>query len=108
VSWGNYERFLAYTAKVNSFLPPQVIPALALIATTAETLFGLLLVLGWKTRVTALLSGILLTAFALAMTTSLGIEAPLSFSVYSAAGGAFFLATSTKFPWSVDSLLPSH
>jgi uncharacterized membrane protein YphA (DoxX/SURF4 family) len=61
VSWGNYARFVDYTAKLNWFLPAAMIPALAIIATAAETLFGLLLILGWKTRITALLSGVLLT-----------------------------------------------
>lgn len=51
VSWGNYARFVDYTAKLNWFLPAAMIPALAIIATAAETLFGLLLVLGWKTRI---------------------------------------------------------
>jgi len=50
VSWGNYARFVDYTAKLNWFLPAAMIPVLAVIATAAETLFGLLLVLGWKTR----------------------------------------------------------
>src|SRR5215469_10012472 len=108
VAWGNYARFVTYTAKLNWFLPAPIIPALAIIATVAETLFGLNLVFGWKTRVTALLSGILLTTFALSMTISLGMEAPLSFSVYSAAGGAFLLATCTEFPLSLDSLLRSR
>jgi uncharacterized membrane protein YphA (DoxX/SURF4 family) len=79
VSWGNYARFVDYTAKLNWFLPAAMTPALALIATTAETLFGLLLVLGWKTRITALLSGVLLTTFALTMTMALGAQAPLNF-----------------------------
>ena len=108
VAWGNYARFVTYTAKLNWFLPAPIIPALAIIATVAETLFGLNLVFGWKTRITALLSGILLTTFALSMTISLGMEAPLSFSVYSAAGGAFLLATCTEFPLSLDSLLRSR
>src|SRR6516164_957853 len=68
VSWGNYARFVDYTAKLIWFLPPAIIVASAGIATIAETLFGVLLVLGWKTRITALLSGILLTTFALSMT----------------------------------------
>src|SRR6516162_1992882 len=63
VSWGNYARFVDYTAKLNWFLPTQMIPALAIIATAFETLLGLLLVLGLKTRVAALLSGVLLTTF---------------------------------------------
>jgi hypothetical protein len=42
--------------------------------------------------------------FGLAMTLALGIEAPLSLSVYSAAGGGLLLATCHTFPFSVDSL----
>jgi uncharacterized membrane protein YphA (DoxX/SURF4 family) len=105
---GNYARFVDYTAKLDWFLPAAMIPAVALIATAAEALFGLLLVLGWKTRITAFLSGVLLTAFALAMTVALGAKAPLNFSVFSAAGGAFLLATSSEFPFSLDNLLRSR
>jgi|SRR6516162_2736447 uncharacterized membrane protein YphA (DoxX/SURF4 family) len=105
VSWGNYARFVDYTAKLNWFLPASTIPALANVATAAETLFGLLLVLGWKTRITALLSGVLLTAFALAMTVALGVKAPLNFSVFSAAGGALLLGGCADFPLSLDDLL---
>jgi uncharacterized membrane protein YphA (DoxX/SURF4 family) len=108
VAWGNYARFVDYTAKLDWFLPAAMIPAVALIATAAEALFGLLLVLGWKTRITAFLSGVLLTAFALAMTVALGAKAPLNFSVFSAAGGAFLLATSSEFPFSLDNLLRSR
>jgi uncharacterized membrane protein YphA (DoxX/SURF4 family) len=72
VSWGNYARFVGYTAKLNSFFPAQVIPVLAMISTAAEIIFGILLILGWRTRVTALLSAILLIAFAVAMTKSWG------------------------------------
>ena len=80
-------------------------PALAIIATAAEILFGLLLVLGWKTHTTALLSGVLLTIFALTMTTALGVKAPLDSSVFSAAGGALLLANSANFPFSLDELV---
>ena len=105
VAWGDYGRFVSYTAKLNWFLPAAMIPALAMIATAAETLFGLLLVLGWKTRITALLSGVLLTAFALMMTMALGVKAPLDLSVFSAAGGALLLGAHAQFPFSVDGLL---
>jgi uncharacterized membrane protein YphA (DoxX/SURF4 family) len=105
VAWGNYVRFVDYTAKLNWFLPAVMIPALAMISTVAETVFGLFLVLGWKTRITALLSGVLLTTFALAMTVALGVQAPLNFSVFSAAAGALLLATCAEFPFSVDEWL---
>ena len=105
VSWGDYARYVEYTAKLNWFLPAAMIPALAMIATAAETLFGVLLVLGWKTRITALLSGVLLTIFALAMTMALGVKSPLNFSVFSAAGGALLLGVSENFPFSLDEFL---
>jgi uncharacterized membrane protein YphA (DoxX/SURF4 family) len=97
--------FVDYTATLNWFLPAAVIPALAFIATAAETLFGLLLVVGWKTGITALLSGVLLMIFALTMTVALGVKAPLNASVFSAAGGALLLATCEDFPFSLDELL---
>src|SRR5262249_41494310 len=94
-----------YTAKLNWFLPAAMIPALALSATAAETLFGLLLVLGWNTRIVALVSGALLTTFALTMTVALGVKAPLDFSVFSAAAGALLLGARADFPLSVDEAL---
>jgi hypothetical protein len=51
VSRGNYARFVDYTAKLNWFLPAAMIPALAIIATAAESLFGLLLERSFKTDV---------------------------------------------------------
>jgi uncharacterized membrane protein YphA (DoxX/SURF4 family) len=104
VAWGNFARFVEYTGKLNWFLPHAMIPAMALVSTCAEILFALLLLIGWWTRITALMSGILLLIFGLAMTLALGIEAPLSFSVFSAAGGSLLLATSPTFPFSVDQL----
>ena len=105
VAWGNFDRFVGYTAKLNWFLPSAMIPAVAIFATAAETLFGLLLVLGWNTRITALLSGVLLISFALTMTMALGVKAPLDLSVFSAAAGALLLATSANFPFSLDEML---
>jgi uncharacterized membrane protein YphA (DoxX/SURF4 family) len=71
----------------------------------SETLFGLLLVLGWKTRLVALLSGALLTTFALTMTVALGVKAPLNLSVFSAAGGALLLGVHADVTFSVDEVL---
>ena len=96
VSWGSFARFVAYTATLNWFLPKAMIPALAIIATCAEVLLGLCLIVGWQTRVAAWGAGILLTTFAITMAVALGLKAPLDFSVFSAAGGAFLLASCGK------------
>ncbi len=108
VFWGSFAGFVAYTGKLNWFLPESVIPALAVIATCAEALLGLCLVIGWHTRIAALSSGILLILFGVTMAVALGVKAPLDFSVFSAAGGAFLLATCTEFPFGVDKLRRSR
>ena len=101
VAWGSFARFIAYTGQLNWFLP---YPTLAIAATAAETLLGVQLVLGWQTRIAALLSGALLLVFAVTMTAALGIKAPLSFGVFSAMGGAFLLASCAEYPFSIDHL----
>jgi uncharacterized membrane protein YphA (DoxX/SURF4 family) len=71
VAWGNFARFVAYTGKLNWFLPQAMIPALTVLSTGTEILFGLLLLAGGQTRITAACSGILLMTFGLAMTLAL-------------------------------------
>lgn len=104
VAWGAFSSFTAYTGKLLWFLPPALYPLMAWTATAAETVFGIGLIIGLFTRVIAFMSGILLLTFALAMTFSLGIKAPLDFSVFSASAGAFLLAGFERYPWSFDSL----
>jgi uncharacterized membrane protein YphA (DoxX/SURF4 family) len=105
VSWGNFSRFLEYTQTINWYAPAGMIPALGIIATAAEILFGLLLLVGWHTRATAVLSGLLLLVFGVSMALGLGVKAPLNYTVFTGAGGAFLLATCERFPLSVDELL---
>jgi uncharacterized membrane protein YphA (DoxX/SURF4 family) len=105
VEWGNFSRFLEYTHTLNWYLPAGMIPALGFIATGAEILCGLLLLVGWHTRAAALLSGLLLLSFGVAMTLALGVKAPLNFAVFSGVGGALLLANCGSFPFSLDELL---
>lgn len=105
VEWGNFSRFLEYTHTLNWYLPAGMIPLLGIIATGAEILFGLLLLVGWHTRAAALFSGLLLLTFGVAMTLALGIKAPLNFAVLTGIGGAMLLANCENFPFSVDRLL---
>jgi uncharacterized membrane protein YphA (DoxX/SURF4 family) len=104
VTWGDFSHFIAYTSKLNWFMPSATIPALAWASACAEFLLGVALGLGAFTRVAAFLSGLLLLLFALVMTFSFGLHAPLSFSVFSASAGAFMLATCHEYSWSVDSV----
>jgi uncharacterized membrane protein YphA (DoxX/SURF4 family) len=105
VEWGNFARFLEYTHTLNWYLPAGMILPLGVIATGAEIIFGLLLVVGWRTRTAALLSALLLLTFGVAMTVALGIKAPLNFAVLTGIGGALLLANCEMFPFSVDALV---
>ena len=105
VEWGNFSRVLEYTHTLNWYLPAAMILPLGVIATAAEILFGLLLIVGWHTRAAALLSGLLLLTFGVSMTLALGIKAPLNYAVLTGIGGALLLANCESFPFSMDKLL---
>ena len=104
VAWGTFAVFEAYTGRLNWFLPASVIPALAWLVTGLETTLALLLIAGIATRQAALMSGVLLLLFALAMTVATGVKGPLDYSVFSASAGAFLLATLPRYAWSIDDL----
>ena len=93
VGYGNFDGFMQYTAKVNSFMPAFSIPFLAWAATVAEFSLGVALILGLWPRWVALGSAILLALFGVAMAISFGIKSPLDYSVFSASAGALMLAT---------------
>jgi uncharacterized membrane protein YphA (DoxX/SURF4 family) len=93
VSWGDWQHFLKYAEEVMGFLPASVAGVLAIIATIAEIGFGLLLILGKWTKISAIGSGLLALSFALAMTISFGIVSPLSYSVFTVSAASFLLAT---------------
>jgi thiosulfate dehydrogenase (quinone) large subunit len=92
VAWGDFDHFLAYTAVLNPYLPAGVIPGLGWMVTAAETVLGVALIIGFRTRLVALLSGLLLLGFALGMTIGVGIKSPLDYSVFSASAAAFLVA----------------
>jgi putative oxidoreductase len=92
IGYGNFDGFMQYTAKVNSFMPPATIPFLAWAATAAELFFGITLILGIWPRWIALGSALLLALFGIAMAISFGIKSPMDYSVFSASGAAILLA----------------
>ena len=91
VTWGNVAKYNAYVAQLNWFVPAVLIPVVGWIATIAELVLGLALLVGFRLRWSALLSALLLLAFGLTMTLALGPHAPLSYSVFAAASAAFLL-----------------
>lgn len=92
VAWGGFGPFLAYTGELLWYLPAGLVPAAGWTATVLEVVLAVGLLVGIGLRAVAFASGTLLTTFAVAMTAALGPEPPLSYSVWTAAAGAFLLA----------------
>ena len=105
VSWGNFAHFVEYTGRVMFLLPSSLTVYFAWAATVAETLFGILLIVGFKTRMVSVLSGLLLLSFAIGMATGLGVKTPFDYSVFSAAAAAFLLALWEPDRFTLDRLL---
>jgi len=91
-AWGTWNSFLEYTELLNPWAPEFMINGIGLIATLAEIILAVFLLIGFKTVFSARISGILLLIFGLSMTLTLGIKAPLDYSVFSASAAAFGLS----------------
>jgi uncharacterized membrane protein YphA (DoxX/SURF4 family) len=105
VAWGDFAHFVEYTGAVTSVFPSSLTVPFAWAATVAETLFGILLIAGFKTRMISVLAGLLLLSFATGMATGLGVKTPFDYSVFSAAAAAFLLALGEPDRFTLDKLL---
>jgi uncharacterized membrane protein YphA (DoxX/SURF4 family) len=103
VAWGDFAHFVAYTARVNSFMPSATIPSLAVLATIGETTLGLALLPGVCIPFAAMGAAALLFLFATAMIIS-GYS-QFAYGVYLMAAGALALSTVDASLFSVDALL---
>src|SRR5699024_12638991 len=88
VAWGNWELFLDYVAALNWFVPASLIPALGWIATIAEVVIAVGLLMGWQLRWFSAAAGLMLLPFALSMTFAHGLKAPHDAPAYLASAGA--------------------
>jgi len=105
ISWGDWQHFIKYAQEVMGFLPSSLVNVLAITATAAEIVFGILLLIGKWTKFAALGSGILALSFAISMTISFGIVSPLSYSVFTVSAASFLLASIGKYKWSLDNIM---
>jgi hypothetical protein len=96
VSWGDWAHFLQFVAYLNWFMPKGLIPTLGAVETIIEFTLAVALLLGLYQRTVAWTSAALLALFALSMTFALGIEAPLGYSVFTAAASALLLGAVTN------------
>lgn len=98
-SWGDMANFEIYTRQLTFFLPEVLSTLAAYIATGLEILFPLMLIVGYKVRIAAYGSSLLLALFAVSMTIALGPKAPLDYSVWIGSAAALLLATQKEYSW---------
>ena len=91
VAWGNFDRFLVYTASLVPFVPEAGVLAVGWAATIAELVLGVALLVGFKVRAAAAGSSLLLLTFAVGMVLGDGPKAPFDASVFTASAGALLL-----------------
>ncbi|WP_330183691.1 hypothetical protein OHB26_08720 [Nocardia sp. NBC_01503] len=93
VSWGRYSAFVDYTRTLIPDPLDWAAPVLGGVATVAEGVLGICLLLGLAARPAAGLATGLLLTFAAAMWTSVGFGEMCSYGVLVVAGGAAMLST---------------
>ena len=106
VAWGDFAHFIAYTARINPFMPSATIPVLAVLATVGETTFALALLLGIRTRAAAIGSALLLTLFGTAMIIA-GFS-QFEYGVYLMATGTLALSTVDASLLGLDAVISSR
>ncbi|MFD6198863.1 hypothetical protein ACFWE3_19400 [Mycobacteriaceae bacterium NPDC060252] len=87
-AWGNMAAFAHYVNQLIPFASGWLLTVIVWASTAAEVILGALLLIGWKPKLVGAASCLLLITFGTAMAISLGLEAPLSYSVFSAASAA--------------------
>src|ERR1700757_1067767 len=87
-SWGSMGRFADYTHQLVPFASGWFLIVIVWTATVTETALAVLLLTSWRPKLAGAATCLVLIIFGTAMAVSLGIESPLSYSVFSAASAA--------------------
>ncbi|OHU75644.1 hypothetical protein, partial [Mycobacteroides chelonae] len=87
-SWGSMGAFAAYTHQLVPFASGWLLSVIVWASTAAEVILGVLLLIGWRPKLVGAATCLLLIMFGTSMAVSIGLEAPFSYSVFSAASAA--------------------
>ncbi|WP_231968952.1 hypothetical protein [Mycobacterium sp. E735] len=87
-SWGSMSAFGDYAHQLVPFASGWLLTVIVWAATAAETALGILLLAGWRPNLVGAATCLMLVIFGTTMAISLGLESPLSYSVFSAASAA--------------------
>ena len=87
-SWGSMRAFADYAHQLVPFASGWLLTVIVWAATATEATLGVLLLTGWRPKLVGAATCLVLIIFGTAMAVSLGMESPLSYSVFSAASAA--------------------
>ena len=87
-SWGSMAVFADYAHQLVPFASGWLLTVIVWAATATEATLGVLLLTGWRPRLVGAVTCLVLLVFGTAMAVSIGMESPLSYSVFSAASAA--------------------
>ena len=86
--WGSMGAFADYTHQLVPFASGLFLTVIVWAATATEATLGVLLLTGWRPKLVGAATCLVLIVFGIAMAVSLGMESPLSYSVFSAVSAA--------------------
>lgn len=87
-SWGGMGPFADYAHQLVPFASGWLLTVIVWASTATEATLGVLLLTGWRPKLVGAATCLVLITFGTAMAVSLGMESPLSYSVFSAASAA--------------------
>jgi uncharacterized membrane protein YphA (DoxX/SURF4 family) len=109
-SWGSMGRFADYAHQLVPFASGWLLTVIVWAATAVEATLGVLLLTGWRPKLVGAATCLVLIVFGTAMAVSLGMESPLSYSVFSAASAAaaYAILGTTSPPHTTGALSSPH
>lgn len=108
VAWGNWDNFITYTQTLNFNINKQFANILGSVATIAEIIFAVLLIIGYQLRKVSKLTAVLLLLFGLMMSINTEIKYALDYSVFVGCFAALLLSCQDNYKWSIDSLIKAE
>jgi uncharacterized membrane protein YphA (DoxX/SURF4 family) len=108
IEWGNWKNFIDYTSTLMPFFDRPMVNVMGLIATISEATIAVGLIIGFKTKYIALGSCLLTLTFIVFMATSIGIQKPINFGVFTASAASLLLSKIPNYQWSIDNLFKSN
>lgn len=105
IEWGNWDNFINYTATLMPIFDRPLVNTMGAIATVAELLISICLIVGFKTKQAALGASLITLTFIIFMTLSVGIQKPINYGVFTASAAGFLLSFMPNYSYSLDNLI---